>query len=235
MKSILAKALKNNIRLYNFVHRSIMYKLYSKYINKKKRVQLKKNGTEILKNLNLAFAELNMPYWLAFGTLLGAVREKNIISHDLDLDIAAWKYSYSNRVAETLSKYGFVLMRTIILEGYLGVEETYSYKGVNVDIFYFEKISDESAKCYVFYMDKSLGYIETITKYGGLFPLEVVLPFNKLSEYTFLGVNVHIPDVYKEQLAFHYGENYMIPNSNWDYTKAPNSKKIEGLVGIVHE
>ena len=235
MKKIFVEALKRNAHIYNFVCKSIIYKLYAKYINKKKKKQLKKNGFAILENLNLAFEELNMSYWLAFGTLLGAVREKNIISHDLDLDIATWKYSYSGRVMEVLSKYGFVLMRTIVLEKDLGVEETYSYKGVNIDIFYFEKISDELVKCYVFYMDKALGYLETIARYGGLFPLEVVLPFNKLLEYSFLGVPVYIPDVYEAQLAFHYGKDYMIPNSNWDYTSAPNSKKINGLIGKVYE
>ena len=228
MKSILITILKH-IRLYNF-----LYMPYIKFINRKKRLRLKKNGTEILKKLNLAFEELNMQYWLEFGTLLGAVREKGIISHDLDLDIATWKYSYSDKIATILSKYGFNLVRTIILDENIGLEETYSYKGVNIDIFYFEKISENLAKCHSFYIDKTLGYTETVNKYGGLFPLEITLPFSKLLKYTFLGVQVYIPDVYKEQLACHYGEDYMIPNSNWDYTEAPSSKKLIGLIGIVY-
>ena len=234
MKNTLIKILKN-IRLYNFVYGGTIYKLYAKYLNKKQRQQLRKNGTTILKNLNLAFEELNIPYWLAFGTLLGAVREKNIIVHDLDLDIATWKHSHSGKIAETLTKYGFALKRTIKLEGDTGIEETYSYNDVNIDIFYFEKISDKLVKCHVFYIDKSLGYMETINKYGGLFPLEVVLPFEGLSKYTFLGVQVYIPDIYEKHLAFHYGEDYMIPNSNWDYTKAPSSRRVQGLMGIVYE
>jgi len=212
-----------------------MYKLYTKYINKKKRVQLKKNGTKILENLNLAFTELNIPYWLAFGTLLGAVREKRIISHDLDLDIAAWKSSHSDKIAKALSKYGFTLARTIVLGENIGLEETYSYKSVNIDIFYFEKIPNNLIRCHSFYIDNSLGYTETINKYGGLFPLEITLPFNKLIKHTFLGVHVYIPDMYTEQLVCHYGEDYMIPNSSWDYTKAPSSIKVRGLMGIVYE
>ena len=229
MKTALVKILKS-IHLYNF-----LYRIYIEHINKKKRLQLKRNGIEILKNLNLAFEELNLPYWLAFGTLLGAVREKNIISHDLDLDIATWKHYYSGKIAEVLLKYGFTLKRTITIKDNVGVEETYSYRGVNVDIFYFEKLSDDMVKCHSFYIDKSLGYIETISKHGGLFPLEVILPFEGLLKYTFLGVPVYIPDVYEKQLVCHYGEDYMIPDSTWDYTEAPSSKKLEGLTGIVYE
>ena len=204
-------------------------------MNRKKRLQLKQNGIEIIENLNLAFEELNLSYWLAFGTLLGAVREKNIIPHDLDLDIAVWKHSYSDRVAKVLLKYGFVLKRTITIKDNIGVEETYSYKGVNVDIFYFEKISDNQVKCHSFYIDKSLGYTGTIKINGGLFPLEVILPFEGLMKYTFLGLQVYIPDKYEKQLICHYGEDYMNPNPDWDYTQAPSSKQLEGLTGIVHE
>ena len=229
MKTILVKALKK-IHLYNFI-----YSIYIKRINKRKKLQIKKNGIEILEKLNSAFKELNLPYWLAFGTLLGAVREKNFISHDLDLDIATWKQSYSGRVSEILLKYGFALKRTITVKDNIGIEETYSYKGVNVDIFYFERISDEMVKCHSFYIDKSLGYIETINKHGGLFPLEVILPFEGLLKYTFLGVPVSIPDVYKKQLVCHYGEDYMVPDPNWDYTEAPSSKYIEGMIGVVYE
>ena len=229
MKTILVKVLKK-IHLYNFI-----YSFYIKRINKRKKSQIKKNGIEILEKLNSAFKELNLPYWLAFGTLLGAVREKNFISHDLDLDIATWKQSYSGRVSEILLKHGFALKRTIAVKDNIGIEETYSYKGVNVDIFYFERISDEMVKCHSFYIDKSLGYIETINKHGGLFPLEVILPFEGLLKYTFLGVPVFIPDVYEKQLVCHYGEDYMVPDPNWDYTEAPSSKNIEGMIGVVYE
>lgn len=43
---------------------------------------------ELLTNFHQAMNEVGIPYWLEFGTLLGAVREHSFISHDFDLDVA---------------------------------------------------------------------------------------------------------------------------------------------------
>jgi len=41
-----------------------------------------------LKNVTNILQELNIKYWLDYGTLLGSYRNKKIINHDPDLDVS---------------------------------------------------------------------------------------------------------------------------------------------------
>lgn len=220
-------------RLYK---KTFLYCYLINYINRIenffKRRSLHKNAAEILSRLNLVFNELNQDYWLEFGTLLGAIREKKIISFDLDLDIATWKSNYSNNLVTVMQKYGFKLVREIHMEQE-GIEQTYCFKKVNIDIFYFEQISKGWATCHVFYLDENMNLEDMNKKYGGLHPLEVHLPFSGLITYNFLGVDVKIPDNYVSQLSYHYGDDYMLPNPNWNYRYANSSKQISNKVGEV--
>ena len=46
------------------------------------------NGKRILEQTHKLFQSRNMEFFLVFGTLLGAVRDKNIIKGDEDVDVA---------------------------------------------------------------------------------------------------------------------------------------------------
>ncbi len=216
--------------------KTLLYCYLIKYVNRienlLKRRTLHKNAAEILNQLNLVFKELNYDYWLEFGTLLGAVRENRIISFDLDLDIATWRFNYGDNLNVVMQRYGFKLMREIYIENE-GIEQTYSFNNVNVDVFYCDKLDDDWIKCYVFYLDKNMSIDDMNRIYGGLHPLEIRLPFNNLLTYSFLGVDTKIPANYKSQLSYHYGTDYMIPNPNWDYRNASSSKQIPNKIGKV--
>ncbi|MCS2220388.1 LicD family protein [Bacteroides thetaiotaomicron] len=62
---------------------------------------------ELLTNFHQAMNEVGIPYWLEFGTLLGAVREHSFISHDFDLDVGLFKEDYSDIIREVLKKIWF--------------------------------------------------------------------------------------------------------------------------------
>ena len=51
----------------------------------------KNNLKEILKNIDELFTEYKIPYWLDYGTLLGAVRTGDILDYDEDCDIGILK------------------------------------------------------------------------------------------------------------------------------------------------
>jgi phosphorylcholine metabolism protein LicD len=93
----------------------VRYKLYRKHKD------FTNYNAEILEKLSCAFEELKINYWLDFGTLLGAVREKKFISHDLDIDIGVlgtMKVEDRNKISNILLKYGFqknIILNIIIL------------------------------------------------------------------------------------------------------------------------
>ncbi len=53
-----------------------------------------------LKILKKIFDKHDIPFWLGFGTLLGAIREKKLISWDDDIDICIWIQD-SAKIADT--------------------------------------------------------------------------------------------------------------------------------------
>ena len=111
---------------------------YLNYINKKRNQQFRKYAIEVLQKFTDILNENGLEYTLAFGTLLGAIREKGFIKHDLDIDVAMWAEDWSPKIRERLESKGFKLWHTYeVDEGRLGREETYEYNNVTVDIFYF--------------------------------------------------------------------------------------------------
>ena len=54
--------------------------------------------------------ECNVSYWLCQGTLLGVIRDKNLIPWDHDIDLALWSGSISkDRIKEIMSAKNFIL------------------------------------------------------------------------------------------------------------------------------
>ena len=48
----------------------------------------------LLKDTKKILDKNNIKFWPMYGTLLGFVREKGLISYDYDIDISTWEYDY---------------------------------------------------------------------------------------------------------------------------------------------
>ena len=70
------------------------------------------NHKELVRALKVTkhiFDEHDIPFWLNYGTLLGAVREGKIISYDSDIDIGTW-FSQTKKIyklRDEFSKWGY--------------------------------------------------------------------------------------------------------------------------------
>jgi len=224
-----------NIVSKNKVVKRVVYSLfvptYRKWLDRKKNKQFLSGGHEALDAFYRAAKEADVPCWLSFGTLLGAIRNGGFIRHDNDIDIGAWHFSYSADFEKILRKYDFEkILQIEVNQGCYALEQSWKYKNVKVDIFYhFER--EDKMYCHAFYYESP----EKQLQLGGeMKVLEMTFSNTGFSEFLFEGIKVLVPMDSKKYLIEQYGEDYMIPQKKWDYTQDPcNMRLIQEEIGIV--
>ena len=175
------------------------------YLNFKKQEFIHQHLLILLDNIVKLFDKYGIPYFIHSGTLLGAVREQNIILHDDDVDIAIFPESkdfvLSSGFTKELKKLNLkvefseprLMEKEIIKLKYLKANHE-----IFIDIFVFEKEQDKiqyhSPEC------------REIWK-NGYFLMEEVFPLKKykIRNYWFDGPKNPIP-----YLERHYG-NWKVP------------------------
>ncbi len=169
-------------------------------------------------------ADLKVRHFLSDGTLLGAVREKNFIEHDSDLDIGV--------IAEDLQTYeklgsliywmlenGFELRHIF---GHLTkhFEITFMRKEIKLDMFFFFKVGDKR-RHHAFQNGFRNGESDIITYE---YPAEIV---ENLSPIDFLYNVFPAPRMREEFLKIKYGPEWRTPVKSWDWRFGPRN--------VVHE
>jgi len=218
----------------NTVFRALLGPMHRKILKIQRNKIFKSTALEALNKLHNVLEGQDIEYWLEFGTLLGAVREKGFIAHDLDIDIGLFMTADNEKVSELLSQSGFVKYRTISIDdGKYGLEETYTYKGLSIDFFYFTR-RDDKMFCHVFSNEYGKSWDKTIEDRGGLIVYEHTFPYDGFEESMFLGKKVLIPKNVHKHLVAQYGETYMVKDKKWNpYDMAPNKEILEDKIGVV--
>lgn len=155
-------------------------------------------------------------YTLAFGSILGAIREHGFIKHDIDIDMAMWIDDFTPEMVTALEKAGFTwLFCNLVDDGRLGREDTFVYNGVRIDIFYFYPAIDTYPYCCDFLASKE--------EKGHFLARRVEMPYPRKRRKTrFEGIEVYIPENAEEICTFRYGPNYMTPDPNWNWVNEVN-------------
>lgn len=189
-----------------------------------KRESVKNYGYEALLHVKELFAELKLDFWLDYGTLLGAIREKDFIGHDADIDIGTFFTTGEDAkaVEKAFIGRGFKKAREFWFEGNI-VEETYIYKGVNLDVYYYVT-GENRVSCFALEEGERTIYKKAPEKttITGLVVKKLTSTFSGITSIDFKGNLFPIPENYDQYLKENYGETYMIPNPNWDWTKVDN-------------
>lgn len=208
------------------------------YIDPRRRRKLHRHGVEALQLLDRAMTEAGRPYTLAYGTLLGAVREHGFIAHDCDIDIALWADEDYSPVWEKLKGSGFRLTRQILVDGgEYAREDSWKYKSISIDfLYFFPDEGDIWQRSEFRNQDGCSTWKESIAKAGGLKVLQVHLPLSKETEYVPFE-SIEEP-VTKSALAFieeYYGKNWRTPDPGFTYPRLGETRyeEPEGKVGKI--
>ncbi|MGX7112125.1 LicD family protein [Gemella cuniculi] len=201
--------------------------IFIKKLNDKANKELDSTRSELLRGnfreiLHIIYNSKlrEYPLWLDFGTLLGYYREKNFINHDLDMDFGIIISDYEDFLEKEsyLLEKGFVRSKEFYYNNNL-VEISYNYKGLNVDFIVYSLVDNKVRTDTIYFMINALG---KPTRYE-VYHYEI--PFLRLEECDFKNEKVKIPSNTKEYLSYLYGEDFEIPNTNYNWKENPIYKK----------
>lgn len=195
------------------------------YFNRRNSKFLHQNGLEALMVLQKVLKRLNIEFFLDASTLLGAIREKNFIKGDNDLGIGINFKDYSSVIEKELEKNGIKLVKDYTIDNKeYGLQQTYIYKKVEIDIMYHkidETKSETKSHCFI----DNLEDIETYKI------KEYTFPFTGLTTITFLGKVFKIPKEPEKYLEAIYGKDFMTPNPKWQMSDEKNGIILDNKVG----
>jgi hypothetical protein len=200
-----------------------------------KSKKLQEHGLQALALMKEALLATEHEFWLDYGTLLGAIREKDFIGHDFDIDFGVLYISNEKvkQLGECLLTKGFSKSRTFDLDGRI-VEETYLYEGVHIDLFYYESSAPGKVSCYSLEAGEHTKYTypEGREEITNLVVKKITSSFNGTTTIDFKGHTFPVPANHHEYLTDNYGETYMIKNANWDWTTSVSNFEVLNHQGV---
>lgn len=151
----------------------------------------------------------------AFGTMLGIVRERGLIGHDLDVDTAFVISSVKdwNTIETALTSAGYEKVREFAFEGTV-TEQSYRSGTFTFDVFGLFPIENEMCRAYLYSREDGEHYARhehTVRKLD--FPKPEALDSVELPEGS-----IFIPSNYQEYLEAAYGPNWSKPDPSYKHS-----------------
>lgn len=185
---------------------------------------LKKNfqekGLRVLSLFDSMMTRNGFRYSLAFGTMLGAVREKGFIKHDVDIDVLMWIEDFKPSLLDCFTEYGFLISHSYSVDNDKSAKEiTVLCDGVQIDVFFIYPPLEGRVNPYccdfVVHPD-CLSRDHSLRKYGGLLPRRIEIPMSPdVIRVPFETLSLPILTNAREFLRCRYGDDFMTPNPMW--------------------
>lgn len=204
------------------------------FYNRRGRLLMRKHAVEMLSLVYDILKKNNVSVWLDFGTLLGQYRNNNFISHDCDLDLGVF-YEDSNRVLELLHSNEDLKVTHEYWVDDTVAQISFLYHNLSLDICFYHKETDNTLSCYLCHFAQGLSKDNINSNTYKVAVAKCTVPYYGLETVVFKGTQVEIPINASEYLKANYGEDFMVPNKNFDYLKdAPNifQYSLEEKVGL---
>lgn len=195
-----------------------VYQQIVEYINRFKFCiqsrRMRRNGLRMLSAANQVFDDMQIKAFLTYGVLLGAYRDHGFISYDPDIDLGVIASELPGDLHERMQKAGFRLYRQSILANGMVFEETYIYKKLHLDIFYYFQEGDDYYSI-IPRKHETKEWKEANATDG--FPCDrSYVPVCDFHKQNFLGIQVYMPTKTDEWLRSIYSDSYMTPIKNWN-------------------
>ena len=193
------------ISIYVFNRASYYESMASRRIvSKKKRLQILQELYNIIVNLA---EENNIKVFIIYGTLLGKIRNNDIICYDFDLDFGVNSNDYE-LMRQSILKYANNNKQYIVEDKKLlwwkAIALVDKETGLNADIMVYY-----NNKTYVWRSISDLYAKYILNECNNNFPIDWIYPLQKS---TFLGRTIYLPNKPNNILECHYGSDFMVPN-----------------------
>lgn len=172
----------------------------------------------------------NIFYYVAFGTLLGLIRDGAFINNDSDIDICLYFEDIEN-LKKLLIKSDYIFVAEIYINNKLKGVKFLTPTNCKLDIFVIYKVGSDIEGISFLLIDWHKGWEDKSANYMYLKYDENYLK-EGIEELTLSDkLSFNIPKNYKQHFINYYGENYNIPDSNFyksgNYLKIPGIKEIK--------
>lgn len=173
----------------------------------------KNSAIENLKLGKKILINLDVPFFLSNGTLLGCVRDNDLIEHDQDTDIGI--------NSKYLREYGQDIFKAFLANGFEvysvygklenGLQYSFKRNGVKYDIFFYYDEDDKT----------TMSVWKNNAQYKYVFP-----KITEIIKVPFLDDNYPIPKNYETYLSSQYGD-WKTPVINWDCYRSPKNIEVQ--------
>lgn len=185
----------------------------------------------------------NINYWTDFGTLLGIVREGDVIAHDYDADfctdVTQIKKIWTRSMRDALIEQGLCLVKSknscfkiyaYELVNDPDTEYFYKKEAVHIDIFIYRFYPKYAIRTNLNWHKQSRGILRkenTLHMITHSFPIYIIKDIEQEWVEAW-GCYCNIPKYYHDLLIYRYGNNYMTPKKK-GYNPNPTSLTLRYL------
>jgi len=177
--------------------------------------RMKRDGLAMLAKADEAFTSMGVQAFLTYGALLGAYRDHGFINYDPDIDLGILADQVPSNLHEIMEQYGFHFYRCgVLAESGKIIEETFVYKKLHLDIFYYYKEGNDFYSI-IARKHETKEWKEANATNG--FPCDrSYVPACEFERREFLGLNIYMPVDTDGWLRAIYSDTYMTPIKNWN-------------------
>lgn len=167
-------------------------------------------GKKVLIEIKKILDKNKIPFFIAHGTSLGAIRGGGIIPHDNDLDLGVLYENFENRIEGLVGEFK--------IAGFKTVPKYWPFEKARAIVVFKDGIKTDIAG----YMKKGNERFSHSTRldYAAVYPAEMIEKTIIVKMYGYEWNSLS-----KDFLNFNYGKNWMKPNPKWDVKLSPAKRK----------